>query len=121
MPGKVYYNKLVRDNIPDVIRAKGSQCEVRTLEPAEYERELLKKVEEEATAFPGLTSKEDLTKELADLVDVLHEVKKVFGITDDEVQAAQEAALAKKGGFEKRVFLVWSSDDGYKTNEKRNS
>jgi hypothetical protein len=55
---------------------------------------------------------------LADVLDVIREVKLLKGISDVELRAAQEAAHEKKGGFAKKLFLVWSSDDGYKTNEK---
>lgn len=42
----VIYNKLVRDRIPEVIRAKGKSCEVRTMEETEYLAELDRKLRE---------------------------------------------------------------------------
>ncbi len=120
MAGKVFYNKLIRDKIPEVIRNAGSECEVRELGNEEYQRELLKKVEEEASGVASAASREEIVRELADVLDVIREVKLFTGITDAEIRLEEEKAYEKKGGFEKRLFLVWSSDDGYKTNEKKN-
>lgn len=119
MAGKIYYKKLIRDKIPEVIKAAGSECEVRTLDDAEFERELLRKVEEEASGVATAVTKEEITREIADVLDVIREVKLLKGITDAEIRLEEEKAYEKKGGFEKRLFLEWSSDDGYVTNEKK--
>jgi predicted house-cleaning noncanonical NTP pyrophosphatase (MazG superfamily) len=46
MAGKIYYNKLIRDRIPEKIAAAGADCEIRVLSDAEFAEELVKKVEE---------------------------------------------------------------------------
>lgn len=118
MTGRVYYNKLIRDNIADKIRGKGEECEVRELsDDQEFEQELLKKVAEEAGALSRARSREDLLDELADLMEVLDALKSHTKPTDEELNAAREESAAKKGRFEKRHFLHWSSDQGYKTNK----
>jgi predicted house-cleaning noncanonical NTP pyrophosphatase (MazG superfamily) len=116
---KVYYNKLIRDNIPQKIRANGGEFEVREMDEKEYERELLRKVEEEASGLINSSSREDIITELSDVLDVVDEIKRLKKISEVEIQDAREKAYTKKGGFEKKLFLVWSSDTGYKTNEKR--
>lgn len=121
MSGKVFYNKLIRDNIPEKIAKAGATCETKVLSDTEFEEALLKKVEEEASALPKVTTREELIEELADVLDVIDEIKRVKKIEEREVQEAQAQALEKKGGFTKKLFLIWSSDDGYKTNEKRNA
>ncbi len=119
MVGKVYYRKLIRDLIPEKIAAAGAQCETRRLDDAEFQQELRKKVGEEASGIVAATTHEELIEELADTLDVIEEVKRTNGISEEEVAAAQATALAKKGGFAKKLFLEWSSDDGYKTNETK--
>lgn len=119
MAGKVYYRKLIRDNIPEKIAAAGAHCEVRTLAPEEYEHALLRKVEEEASGVAGATSRTVLIEELADVLAVIEEIRTLKNISDEELEAAYRKGMEKKGGFEKRLFLEWSSDDGYKSNEKR--
>lgn len=121
MAGKIYYRKLIRDRIPEKIAAAGAECETRVLGDEEFARELLRKVEEEASGVAAATSKEEITREIADVLDVIREIKLHYGITDAEIRLEEEKAYEKKGGFEKRLYLEWSSDDGYKTNEKRNA
>lgn len=116
---KVYYNKLIRDKIPKKIQNKGSSCETRELEQKEFEKELVKKVSEEADGLENSDSREKMISELADIIDVMEEMKRVKEITDHEIEEARKENYKKKGGFEKRLFLTWSSDDGYKSNERR--
>ncbi len=118
MAGKVYYRKLIRDKIPEKIAAAGARCEVRTLTSEEYERALLQKVEEEAGGVAGATSRTVLVDELADVLAVIEEIRTFKNISDEELEAAYRKGMEKKGGFTKRLFLEWSSDDGYTSNEK---
>ena len=117
---KKYYNKLIRDNIPEKMDAAGAAYEVRSLDEDEFRRELLKKVGEEASALPGMSEKGEILPEIADLYATLAEIQRVWGMTDEEITQALEESNAKKGGFEKRLFLTWSEDNGYETNERRN-
>jgi predicted house-cleaning noncanonical NTP pyrophosphatase (MazG superfamily) len=118
MSERIYYNKLVWDNVPDIIRAKGKDCEVRTLTDDEYRVELLKKVEEEASALPETASKQELIDELADVITVIEYIKKLEGISELELADALERHSRLRGRFDRKNFLVWSSDNTYVTNEK---
>jgi predicted house-cleaning noncanonical NTP pyrophosphatase (MazG superfamily) len=118
MPDRIYYNKLVWDNVPDLIREKGKDCEVRTLSDDEFEVELLKKVEEEASALPETTSRQELIDEVADVVTCVEYIKSIKHITELELADALERHARRKGRFEKKTYLVWSSDSAYETNEK---
>ncbi len=118
MAGKVYYNKLIRDGIEAKIRGLGEECETRVLsDDQEFEQELLKKVAEEAGALSRVRSKEDFLDEYADLMAVLDALRAHLKVGDAELQAAVAANAGKKGGFAKRLFLHWSSDTDYKSNE----
>lgn len=116
---KIFYNKLIRDRIPEKIKAAGSECETRKLSVAEYERELLKKVSEEVNELLAAKNKKELIAELADVIDVIEEIIRFKKISKEEILEQQRISFEKKGGFKKRLFLVWSSNDGYKTNEKK--
>jgi predicted house-cleaning noncanonical NTP pyrophosphatase (MazG superfamily) len=118
MSERIYYNKLVWDKVPDIIHEKGKQCEVRELSDEEFEIELLRKVEEEASALPETASRQELIDELADVVTVIEYIKELKGITELELADALERHAHKRGRFEKKLFLVWSSDSTYVTNEK---
>jgi predicted house-cleaning noncanonical NTP pyrophosphatase (MazG superfamily) len=118
MSERIYYNKLVWDKVPELIKEKGKECEVRVLDKEEFELELLKKVEEEASALPESTSRQELIDELADVVTCVEYVKSVKNITELELADALERHSRRKGRFENRFYLVWSSDSTYATNEK---
>ncbi|HTK03645.1 MAG TPA: nucleoside triphosphate pyrophosphohydrolase [Alphaproteobacteria bacterium] len=117
---KIFYNKLVRDKLPQIIKKSGGQAEFKKLTPKQFQIELFKKVNEESTSLPGVRSKKELVSELADIIAVIEEIKKFRKITDKDIQAALDVNMERKGGFKKKLFLVWSEDTGYKTNEKRN-
>jgi len=64
-------------------------------------------------------SKEELISELADVIEVIEEIKKVKKNKSRQISVARKENMFKKGGFKKKLFLVWASDTGYKSNEKR--
>ncbi len=118
---KIYYNKLVRDNIPQIIEKAGGSAKFKKLSGKIFKKELLKKVGEESSALPDIKSRKELINELADIFAVTDEIKKLQKITEKEIKTAMKTNFDKKGGFKKKLFLVWSEDTGYKTNERKYS
>ncbi len=114
---KIYYNKLCRDKVPDIIRAKGFECEVREVDHDEYRREIVRKVLEEATGVTNHTGRERLTKELADLIITIDAVKKEFNISEEELNASVEKSIEDKGGYKDMLYLTWSSDTEYSSHD----
>lgn len=121
MVKKIYYNKLIRDKIPERIIESGGDYKVRKLRNKEFTKELFKKAGEEAGGLLAAKTKSDIIKELADVIDVVKEIMKVKCISSKEIKKQQQENKKLKGGFKKRLFLYWSSDTGYKTNETRYS
>ena len=115
---KKYYNKLIRDRIPEKIRGKGEDCEIEKLKPKEFEIELLKKVGEEASGLLSAKTFNELVSELADILAVIEEIKKIKRISQKQISKSMKLNFKEKGGFSKRLFLLWSSDVGYRTNER---
>ena len=118
---KIYYRKLVRDKIPQIISRRGSAFKTRTLKTKDFFQELLKKVGEEASGVLNVKNKSELVAELADIIEVIEEIKRQRKITSARITKARKDNRQRKGGFKKRIFLVWSADDGYKTNERTNT
>jgi len=114
---KIYYNKLCRDKVPDIIQGKGFECEVREVDHDEYKREIVRKVSEEASGVSNHLGKESLLKELADLVITIDAVKKEFGISKDELDQAVEKSIEDKGGYEDMLYLSWSADTEYSSHD----
>jgi predicted house-cleaning noncanonical NTP pyrophosphatase (MazG superfamily) len=70
------HNKLVRDDIPEIIRGSGKQCKVEVMPPEEYCQALLAKLVEEVkeaqeAANAQEATSEQLLMELADLQEVM--------------------------------------------------
>jgi len=115
---KVYYNKLVRDKIPEIIRDKQEHCEVRTItDIVEFQQELFKKIKEEAASLAMARTKAEFIEEYADLELVLETIVKQLGITPEEINQGREENILRKGEYNQQHFLVWSDDMGYKSNE----
>jgi predicted house-cleaning noncanonical NTP pyrophosphatase (MazG superfamily) len=116
---KVFYRKLIRDKIPEKMARVGAAFEVKKLGKKKFEKELLKKVGEEASGLLGAKNKKEIIEELSDVLDMAEEVRRYWKIKPSCLRAKQKENAAKKGGFGKRIYLVWSEDNGYKTNERR--
>lgn len=118
MKNRVYYNKLVRDDIKARIEAKGEECEIRVIEDdAEFEQELLKKVREEASSLAHTRSREEFLQEYADLMVVLDALTKQLEFSEADIKNAMTENVTAKGFYTKRHFLSWSEDGAYKSNE----
>lgn len=115
---KIYYNKLARDKIPEIIHDKGFDCEIRTVSDEEYKREIVRKVYEEASGVTNHDDRKHMVEEIADLIITLEAVKKEFEISSEEIDAAVKLSIDEKGGYDKKLYLAWSSDTEYSTNER---
>lgn len=98
----IYYNKLVRDKITEIIRAKGENPVVRVMEEDEYIAALEAKLTEECGEY--LESKEP--EELADILEVVYAMAKARGCSVEELMQIYERKHAERGGFEQKIFLI---------------
>lgn len=105
------YNKLVRDNIPQVIEKTNKQFSTRILTKEEYMVEVKKKMNEELEEYQEATSNEEAVEELADLLELVHAASKIHGATIEQLEEVRRAKAEKRGGFEKRMFLIEVEDD----------
>jgi predicted house-cleaning noncanonical NTP pyrophosphatase (MazG superfamily) len=115
---RVYYNKLVRDNIPAKIEAKKETCEVRKISDVqELQQELFKKILEEASSLAMARDKKTFVEEYSDLMVVLETLVNQLGISHDELIEARKENLVRKGAYKHGYYLHWSADVGYQSNE----
>ena len=96
------YNKLVRDKIPDLIRAQGETPHIRILEDEEYLRHLEAKLDEEA----GEYHRDKNAEELADILEVVYALAEAIGCTKEELMEIYRKKHEARGGFSDRVFLI---------------
>ncbi len=100
------YNKLVRDNIPDIIASNGEKPITRELDENEYKIELLKKlVEESNEALESIDDKAELIKEIGDVHEVISAIIDIFELSENDINELRIKRKEKRGGFEKRIFL----------------
>ncbi len=118
MKNRIYYNKLVRDDIKGRIEAKNEMCEIRVIEDdAEFQQELLKKVREEASSLAHTRSRDEFLQEYADLMVVLDALTQQLGFSEADIKTAMTENVAQKGFYKSKHFLRWSEDGAYKSNE----
>jgi predicted house-cleaning noncanonical NTP pyrophosphatase (MazG superfamily) len=104
------YNKLVRDNIPEVIESTGKSFTTRILNNEEYITELKKKCFEELQEYIQTENNENAIEELADLLEVIHSLAVYHGASLETVEEVRKMKLEKRGSFQKKVFLIEVKD-----------
>lgn len=123
---KIVHNKLVRDRIPNIIIGKGLSFKAHKLDNVEFENELANKLVEEANEVAEkvhwLNHKcnqepvsneelkydlEEITEELADVLEVYTNLVKSLKLKTSDIGKAVSLKRVKNGGFEDRIFLEW--------------
>ena len=96
------HNKLVRDNIPNIIENNGQSAKTLILDDEKYTVALEKKLKEETREY--LHSRELM--ELADILEVVEALAKNQGSSFDEVLQLKKQKQEENGAFDKKIFLV---------------
>jgi predicted house-cleaning noncanonical NTP pyrophosphatase (MazG superfamily) len=95
------FDKLVRDNIPEIIKADNRTPSFHIATDEEYEEALKKKLHEEVAEFLA----KPCLDEVVDIMDVVFALCEINDVDLDELEAAGEEKAATKGLFEKRIIL----------------
>jgi len=98
------YNKLVRDNIPDIIEKNGETPIIRFLTNTEYKLELEKKLYEEYNEVLEARGKERI-EELADMLEIISALAKLENSNLTEVIEVSKEKVKKIGAFDKKIYL----------------
>jgi predicted house-cleaning noncanonical NTP pyrophosphatase (MazG superfamily) len=107
MSQRKIYNKLVRDRIPEIIAAEGREYAVEIMEDAEYRQALLAKLVEEAQEVAE-AEPDEIVRELADLYEVIEALLLAFDLNRDAIRVVEQKRRDERGGFEKRIKLLWT-------------
>lgn len=97
----IAYDKLVRDRIPEIIRADGAQCETEVLTEEAYIAALDRKIDEELAEYRESQAME----ELADLMEVIYTLAAQQGCSAQKFDEIRVKKQQEKGGFSERYFL----------------
>ena len=102
------YNKVVRDNIPNIIRNNGETPTIRILTEEDYAAELNKKLMEEIAEY----NENYDVMELVDVVEVVYGILRTKNISIKKFEKLRKTKYKAKGGFEKATYLesVYTKD-----------
>ena len=95
------YNKLVRDKIPEIIKADGRECEILIAAGEEKYKLLEEKLQEEVNEF--LEDKN--LEELADVMEVLFGLADSLGYSEEELLKARDKKREDVGDLRKGLCL----------------
>jgi predicted house-cleaning noncanonical NTP pyrophosphatase (MazG superfamily) len=103
----VIYNKAIRDKIPEIIQKDGHSCNIQTLSDEKFLVEIEKKLSEEVAEYQNDKNPE----ELVDILEVIYAIAQLKGISKEELEKIRVKKLQDRGGFEKNLFLIDTSEE----------
>lgn len=105
------HNKLVRDQIPEIIEKSGKNYSIETLDEREYIDQLKKKLQEEVNEY--LLSQSDLEglEELADILEVIYALSQTHQSNPINLENIRKEKAERRGGFQDRIFLIKVEDE----------
>ncbi len=89
----MYYDKLVRDRIPEIIESKWEQAITHIADEQEYRKKLGEKLHEEADELFSWTN---IAEELADVQEVIYAIAEYKWIAKDEIEKIRIEKFEKR-------------------------
>ena len=102
---EIVYDKLVRDNIPEIIKSNNGEPYFRKMNDDEYWEYLLKKDNEELEEVKTASSLEEIKQELADKLELIRAMAEFNGFALQDIINEADRKKEKRGGFQKRLLL----------------
>ena len=97
-------DKLVRDNIPDFLRAKGITVDERVMDTNEYAQRLKEKLIEEGLEVLRAKKLDKLIEEIGDVMEVVYALAEALGVSFEEIESRRLAKRDASGGFARRIY-----------------
>lgn len=101
--------KLVRDKVPQIIRARGLEPVIYVADAGEYATRLRDKLTEEVAEF--LASDSD-PEELADVLEVVYALAGLAGTGPQQLEKLRAAKADERGGFCDRIIWTGNQEPG---------
>lgn len=95
------YNKLVRDNILEVIRYKGGNPLFHIASDEEYWLKLKEKLQEEVNEF----LESEKVEEIADIMEVIEAILIYRRISSSQILKIKKKKFEERGSFNKKIVL----------------
>ena len=94
--------KLVRDKIPEIIKAEGRHFILKRVSGEKFFEYLLRKLAEEVDEF----IKNPCMEEIADILEVLETISRVKNWSWSDILRVQEIKRRERGGFDKGYVIM---------------
>lgn len=95
------FDKIVRDSIPNIIRAKGERATTHIANGDERKTKLQEKLQEEVKEY----LESGRLEELADIIEVIHGICAMHAISIEDIEALRKYKAEVRGGFNQAVVL----------------
>lgn len=106
MPEVKVHNKLIRNNVPDIIRKDGAKVVYRTLKRKEFIKELKKKIVEKAQELVEAKKKKEIIDKLIEIYELVSVLRREMDVREQQFKLLQIQKKKLRGGFDKRLFLI---------------
>jgi len=98
--------KLVRDKIPEIMRTKSLSAKFLMATERKFEFYLRKKIKEEINEMLKAKSKQQITEEMADVMEILDTFLAFHQISKKEMKKIRKDKVKTKGRFRRKILLI---------------
>lgn len=107
--------KLIRDNVPSIMKKEGKVCNYAAIQNDELYYELLRgKLIEEVNEFLNGGAVEDLV----DIMTVIKAIYAALGVNEKSFEELYKDKLEKQGGFDNKYMIFLSDQPQVKSEEE---
>ncbi len=98
--------KLVRDNIPEIMKKLGKKCNFKVANEEEYKKFLFDKLIEECNELvESKNNYESMINEMTDVLEVIDAIKNTFNLKEEDIQSFKLNKKNQNGGFDKKYIM----------------
>lgn len=97
-------DKLIRDLVPGIMRPRGVSVFERSMKEDEYIQRLKYKLLEEAQEVIDAKTPDEVSEELADLLEVIYALGKVYNLSMEQIETKRLVKKQQNGGFDNRIY-----------------
>ncbi len=102
---KILFKKIIRDKLYQKILEENVKVDKINLDTPSKNQKLKEKLIEEVQEVLEATTKQELTEELADVLEVLYTLAHKSGISKQELTYTQKEKREQKGGFQDCIYI----------------
>jgi predicted house-cleaning noncanonical NTP pyrophosphatase (MazG superfamily) len=100
------HNKLWRDKLAEMVSEEGSVVYIDNIDEDQYEEALRAKIVEESIEMLESVDQDDVMEEMADSLEVMDALCKVYGITMDDIKKIKDEKFEDLGGYSKSQLIT---------------